>query len=226
MGASDSKLPAATPANRRSFLRRSFLMGAGAVAAPVVAAATPNSASAKLAMEDGTASIYKDIQGHENTHVDTLVLLLGEDARPMPNFQGLAQKKYSTFLAISRTLENTGVGAYLGALPYIYEPTYVSAAGSIALIEARHAGVLNDMSNEPITANVLAPGADNAFDRPLTIAQVVQLAGPFIKDLNGGPPLTFSTTPSDDNDVDILNFALALEYLEASFYNINVPYFF
>ena len=74
-----------------------------------------------------------------------------------------------------------------------------------------------------MTVNVY--GAKQSFETPLTQEQVVELAGPLITDLNGGPPLSFSTTPSAKNDYAILNFALVLEYLEAAFYNVNVPRF-
>ena len=133
----------------------------------------------------------------------------------------MLQPNFRAFFQVSQALENTGVGAYLGAAPVILSRQVLASAGSIALIEARHAGWLNSLENDPITTNVF--GQEQSFETPLTAAQVVGLAGPFIASLNGGPPVTYSTTPSVANDIVILNFALALEYLEAEFYNLNVP---
>lgn len=163
---------------------------------------------------------FEEIQFDENSHVEFLVGALGPMARPMPTFKNLQQPDAVSFAQVSRALENTGVGAYLGAAPIIYDKGYLAAAGSIMTVEARHAGYLDTLLNMSIVPD------NEPRDLPLTQQQVIAAASPFIADLNGGPPLAFSTTPSAANDIAILNFALALEYLEAAFYNINVPIVF
>jgi hypothetical protein len=214
------------PTGRRSFLRR----GAAAAAA-ALAGFAGRDAFGQSSNPNYLPSLYRGenvrefeaIQAHENAHVQFLVNALGVDARPKPTFVDLVQPNLLAFAKTSRALENTGVGAYLGAAPIIFTRAYLAAAGSIMDIEARHAGYLNVLLDEIMTENVF--GDIQNFETPFTQQQVVDLAGPFITNLNGGPPLSFSTTPSAANDVDILNFALALEFLESEFYNLNVPKF-
>ena len=203
---------------RRSFLRRSAVVAA---MLPAAALLTPK---ARAEDEAEIARDFQDIQRHENDHVGYLLGALGDLARPEPNFQNLEQATFNDLVAVTRALENTGVGAYLGALPVINSRDTIAVAGSIAQIEARHAGWINTFSGTNITTNLFRQ--EQSFERALTIDEVVNSASPFIADLNGGPDLTFDSTPSDDNDIAILNFALALEFLEAEFYNINVPKFF
>jgi hypothetical protein len=166
---------------------------------------------------------FESIQQHESDHVAFLLQGLGTAARPKPTFQGLDSRTFVEFVLTAQTLENTGVGAYLGALPFFDSTEFLADAGSIATIEARHAGFLNTYLKDPITANEPDDDADPSFETPLTADRVVAAAGQFIADLNGGPPVTYSQTPSPENDIAILNFALALEYLESEFYNTNVP---
>ena len=210
---------------RRSFFRRGAAAAASAVAATV---------AGRVVFADGKGHLptlypgennreFEAIQAHENAHVAFLVNALGADARPRPSFINLVQPNVESFAHTARALENTGVGAYLGAAPIIHNSGYLAAAGSILTVEARHAGYLNVLLDLIMTENVF--GANQNFETPLTQNQVVDLAGPFVTSLNGGPPLAFSMTPSAENDIDILNFALALEYLEAEFYNVNVPRF-
>ena len=127
---------------------------------------------------------------------------------------------------LSQAFENTGVGAYLGAAPFINDATILATAGSILAIEARHSGYLNTFLTDPITGNSLDDDANPSFEMPLTPTQVQTLVAPYVAGLNGGPPLDYAQTRSPQNDIMILNFALALEYLEAEFYNLNVPKFF
>lgn len=158
---------------------------------------------------------FQEIQSDENAHVTFLTGALKSAARPKPTFQNLAQSDISSFAMVSKALENVGVGAYLMAAPAVSSKDILAAAGSILTIEARHAGFLDVLLGAPISAN-------GAFDKPMTQADIVAAATPFIANLNGGPDPSKPLT----NDVDILNFALLLEYLEAEFYNTNVPKFF
>ena len=214
------KVPEAAP-DRRGFIRMASL--AGAAGAAVLLGGTAKAEGINNGDKHKSRDTFLDIQRHENAHVAALVSALGANARVKPTFQNLLQPNFLQFVQVSQALENTGVGAYLGAAPAILSRAYLMAAGSIAFIEGRHAGWLNSLVGVPITTNVY--GVEQSFEMPLTDAQVVALASPFIASLNGGPPVAYSTTPSAANDIAILNFALALEYLEAEFYNLNVSNF-
>jgi hypothetical protein len=217
----------ARQASRRLFLRRSSAIVVASSAAALMLSATGRRAFADCDNTPGDqATQFRSIRKHENDHVAFLLAALGSAARPMPTFQNLEQSTFEAFAKTSQALENTGCGAYLGAAPVIYSRAYLAAAGSIALIEGRHAGYINNFLGDPITAINPDLTADPSFEAPLTPAQVDAAAGPFIKSLNGGPPVSYSETPSNSNDIAILNFALALEFLEAEFYNLNVPKFF
>lgn len=229
------------PSSRRSFLRRS-VVGA-AIAAPLgglLAAcggqttttgsahsttttgttATTSSVAASLAIPalSDTKAAFTEIMTDETAHVTFLQAALtkaGATPRPKPTFKGIQQSDANAFAALAQVFENVGVGAYLMAAPAISNKAYLAAAGSILTIEARHAGFLDVLLGKPISAN-------GAFDKPLSQADIVKDVSPFIASLNGGgdPSATLK------NDVDILNFALLLEFLEAEFYSTNVPTLF
>ncbi len=241
---SDGASDVTSPSEKRSLSRRSLVrttLLTGAVVAPVGAFVVLNggrmSAAPRLASPQALADTvphknveaaqkmfgnasdacqqFVEIQNDENQHVSFLQQALGSNARPKPTFKGLAAADLTTFVTLSRTFENVGVGAYLMAAPAISSKDYLKAAGSILTIEARHAGFLDALSSVPL-------GPNGAFDKPLAQSDIVAAASPFIASLNGGPDPSGTLA----NDTDILNFALLLEFLEAAFYNTNVPNFF
>ncbi len=223
--------------SRRTFLRSSLAGAAVLVPATLVAAcgsstpangsttsggggvatATSTQPTMQLALRSVADSkqAFNEIMDDENQHVTFLQSALKSAARPKPTFKNLTQSDLQSFANLSQTLENIGVGAYLMAAPAVKDKTILAAAGSILTIEARHAGFLDALLQKPLSAN-------GAFDKPLTQAAIVSAATPFIASLNGGPDPSAPLT----SDVDILNFALLLEFLEAEFYSTNVPTLF
>ncbi len=217
-------------ATRRLFLKRSTALavigGSAALFSGALGGGTAKADSIGKERGRKQRDEFESIQKHEQDHVAFLVTALGGAARPRPTFQNLEQRNFAAFVELTRVLENTGVSAYLGAAPYINDPAYLSAAGSILTIEARHSGYVNTLLGDPITATASDENSSPSFDAAATSAEIVAAVTPFIVDLNGGPAVGYAQTKSDPNDIDILNFALALEYLERDFYDINVPKFY
>ena len=204
--------------SRRSILGRALF--AGVAAAPVLGLASRSLATSnpQQKLDASAKEAFDDIRKHENDHVAYLVKALGAAARPKPKFKNLDAGSFSKFVVLARAFENTGVGAYLAAAPVITSKAYLAAAASIALVEGRHAGFLNVFTGTDITTQAKT-GTYSSFDLPLTIGEVQKAVSPYVVSLNGGPALTYTA----GDDISILNFALALEYLEADYYQLNVP---
>src|SRR6185312_14275926 len=96
-----------------------------AVAAPVVLAATSSKSQAQTAnylpnlYRGWNARNFQRILGDEDEHVEFLLGALGGAARPKPDFKMLEQANILAFAQTSMALENTGTGAYLGAVPLL-----------------------------------------------------------------------------------------------------------
>ncbi|MDQ6605358.1 MAG: ferritin-like domain-containing protein, partial [Actinomycetota bacterium] len=96
---------------------------------------------------------------------------LGSKAAKKPkfNFKG-TNKSAASFLQVSQVLENTGVHAYLGQAANLKNPAFLTAAGTILTIEARHASVIGLINKE--SEKGIAP--DGPFDKPWTANHVLK----------------------------------------------------
>lgn len=197
---------------------------------------------------------FRTIQQDEANHTTYLVAAItanGGTPRPAPTFDTTQSvwnpADVNTFYELAVALENTGTGAYTYATQYLVSaPTVLVAAASIGLVEGRHAGFLNVLTNRPILTDP-TPGQNDSTNPtgktfptlgatpnasqevPLNPATVLQRAAPFLVNvnLNGGPTPPNNDFSGQGNVVfTVLNYALLLEYLENLWYARNVPRFF
>jgi hypothetical protein len=125
----------------------------------------------------GAAKTYaKTFGAQEAEHVTALTKAIKASggkpvAKPTFTFPVTNQ---ASFLKLAYALENTGVSAYNGAGPSLKSKDLLVAAGEIVQIEARHAATVAVMTGSSITPN-------GAFDKTLTMKQVLAIAKPLIK---------------------------------------------
>jgi len=120
------------------------------------------------------ASTFAD---SETQHVDVLEQLVRQingRAGRAPKFDfGPALTNEDDFVKTAAVLEDTGVSAYNGAGPLIENDEILQSAGQIVQVEARHAARARRQIGEP--------PAPLAFDRPLTMDEVMVKVKPYIK---------------------------------------------
>ena len=102
---------------------------------------------------------------HEAAHVTFLRKALGSKAIKSPRFDfGDTVTDPAKFAATAQVLEDTGVSAYLGQVKNVFQPGVLSAAGTIATVEARHAAWIRFINgNTPAPANFDRPKSEKAI---------------------------------------------------------------
>jgi len=140
-------------------------------------------ALAKFTVDDFLAANFTEetyeriqtISKDETTHVSFLTsALTAAGVKPVAECTyDFGYKDVTGFMATASVLEGVGVSAYLGAAADIMSKTYLTAAGSILTVEARHSSYIrNTIKQAPFPA---------PFDNPLSLNEVYTLAAPFIK---------------------------------------------
>lgn len=124
--------------------------------------------------------VFSTISRHESQHVSTLQGALGGAAVAQPKFDLTGGGKYPdilsnfrTFALVSQTLEDVGVAAYKGQAPKLTGGgDLLTTALRIHSVEARHAAEVRRVRG--------VKAWTGAFDKPMSMSQVLAAARPFI----------------------------------------------
>ena len=96
---------------------------------------------------DGEKALLTDIRDHEIAHREFFKAALGGGAIPAleVDFSSIDFTKRDSVLGTAKAFEDLGVSAYNGAGPLLTSKEYLTLAGKIVSVEARHAAFLRDL---------------------------------------------------------------------------------
>ncbi|MDQ2889783.1 MAG: ferritin-like domain-containing protein [Gemmatimonadota bacterium] len=132
----------------------------------------------------GELDVFRDIGAHEVQHRRFFKRALGVLRVKLPefNWSSIDFNSRDAVLTAARTFEDTGVAAYNGAGKRIRLAEFLTIAGEIVSVEARHAAAIRDL----IDPNSRAFAGDdvvdaNGLDRALPPDQILAAVQPFFK---------------------------------------------
>ncbi|GCE12354.1 ferritin-like domain-containing protein [Tengunoibacter tsumagoiensis] len=162
--------------------------------------------------------LFTEIMNDENLHITFLRSLIqstGNSPLERPAFQHLKQPTINDLISIALKLKEINVGAYLLCLSRAHSSDIGNKVATILGLEARHASFLNLLSTTALSTQ-------GAFEHPLTASDIFKGVTPFLSTLTRRSRIPVLTV-APDNDKDLLQFLLLLEYLSSELYNLNVP---
>jgi rubrerythrin len=132
-------------------------------------------ALARAGLSGDAKKLATEFGAQEAQHANALNQLLTQlGGKPPPaSTPKFGLTNQASFLKLAVQLEDTGVGAYSGAAPAVKTPDLLATFGAIVQTEARHSSALRVVAG-------MDP-SPQAFDKPLTTAQVQAAVQPFIK---------------------------------------------
>jgi hypothetical protein len=134
---------------------------------------------------DTEKALLTDIRNHEVAHREFFKAALGAaGATALPNlevdFSSINFGDRASVLNTAKTFEDLGVAAYNGAGRYIENADYLTLAGKIVSVEARHAAFIRDLlSNGSFADNTVIDA--NGLEMSKAPRVVLAAAAPFIK---------------------------------------------
>ncbi|MVN22347.1 ferritin-like domain-containing protein [Mucilaginibacter arboris] len=128
-------------------------------------------------------NLFTDIRDHEVAHREFFKAALGTSAIPalQVNFTSIDFTTRAGVLAASKSFEDLGVSAYNGAGYLIQNPDYLTFAGKIVSVEARHAAYIRDLiAPNSFVGSDVVDIASTGKEMERTPAQVLAIAGTYI----------------------------------------------
>ncbi len=133
-------------------------------------------------------TILTDIRDHEVIHRDFFkaALTAAAPTQIIPSlevdFSSIDFSNRAQVLGAAKLFEDTGVAAYNGAGKFIKDVTYLTLAGKIVSVEARHAAAISDLIT-PKTADFASDTQidSNGLDKATASATILAAVQPYVK---------------------------------------------
>ncbi|WP_400193601.1 ferritin-like domain-containing protein [Hymenobacter sp. B81] len=154
-----------------------------------------------LAAGSAEKQVLDDLALHEQIHADFFRKAIPANGGTLiknlePDFNSIDFSSRDSVLKAARDFEDLGVAAYNGAGRYLTNPLFLSLAGKIVSVEARHAALIRDLLAyntfvAPEVVDLFTPtsatsapgeGTGTGLERSKTPSQVVDIANQFLRE--------------------------------------------